>query len=215
MANDFIRMPDDTSATGKKMRTNTRTGMGPSGTDTVHESYVINIDETSGTSARVLTTAPGASDAGVVVRPVLPTRTQRTLYSQSFASVTSEVLLNLSQVLNFATATTGTTWTVTSGKVFRVQSIYLTNRLSAATHNWVRVNLRAVASGTVAATSPIIATVSLPTVPIGTAAANYGQSIVQAFPDGLELPSGASFGLSHIGAAATGANDVVVVGYEY
>lgn len=66
MANSFVILPDDTTLTGKKVRTNTRTVS----LIEVHEHFMILQDITSDTQARILTTDPASGDGGVVVRPI-------------------------------------------------------------------------------------------------------------------------------------------------
>lgn len=70
MAANYIRLPDDTLLTGKKVRTNDRVV----GADTVHEHFMILTDITNDTQARVITSAP-TTEAGLVVRNI-PSGTQ-------------------------------------------------------------------------------------------------------------------------------------------
>lgn len=64
MAASFVILPDDSLSAGKKIRTNTRVV----GSDTVHEHFWIVQDITNDTQARVLTSDPTGSTAGLVVR---------------------------------------------------------------------------------------------------------------------------------------------------
>ena len=208
MADNYVQLQPD--STGKKMRTQDRTVNAQS----VHEQYTIICDETTGSAAKVTNAVPGSTDYGQVVRVVQPARTQRTIYVQATAanSVTTEALITASNVLGFATATTGTTFTVTSGKTFYIQSVIVGFALSTAAAAWGRINLRVNTGGTATATSPIAATVTVPTQ--STAAIAGGGFGAATFPDGLALPAGASFGVSHIASATTGILNFTIVGYE-
>lgn len=207
MADDFIQMNPDGS--GKKIRTQNRTV----GANTVHEQYTITTDETTGNTARVLNTAPAATDYGLVVRPAPPLRTQRTLYIQSQTpSATGPALYTTSSVLNFATATTGTTFTVTSGKTFRVMAMTVTQYNSTTTAGWARMLLVVNTGGTATATSPIAAQL---TATSAAAVANVGECAVVAFPEGIDIPSAASFAVPVTVSATTARFDIALFGYEY
>lgn len=209
MADGYVQLNPD--STGKKVRTQSRTV----GADTVHEQYSILCDETSGNAAKVQNAVPASSDYGLTVRRVDPARTQRTLYVQAAAAnaVTTEALITTSNVLGFATATTGTTFTVTSGKTFHIQSILLAVALTSTVATWGRINLRVNTGGTATATSPIAASVTVPTQ--STAVAGGGGYGVATYADGLWLPAGASFGVSHVASATTAILNFAIVGYEF
>lgn len=208
MADSFIGMPSD--GAGKKVRTQTRVV----GSDTVHESYVINTDATTGNSARVLNAPPAATEYALAVRRVDPARTQRTLHGIGAASATSETLFTLTPVTQFVTGGTGTSIAVTSGKTFRIQSIFAGFRQGTATAAWARVSVRVNPSGAAIVSSPVIASLLLPT---WLAATGGGAMIPIPVPDGLEIPvgSGAQLAATHISSATGHFVDVVVQGYEY
>lgn len=208
MADDYIQL--NTDGAGKKVRTQTRTV----NSQTVHESYVINTDATTGNSARVLNAIPASTDYGIVVRRVDPPRTQRTFYATAVAATTTEGLITLSNVLGFATATTGTSHAITSGKTFRIQSIFAGHRMSTAAAHYSRISLRVNPTGAVTTSSPIIAIGLLPAT---AALAQTGHLTSIPIPDGLDVPvgSGAQIGVSQISSLAGTLIDVVIQGYEY
>lgn len=208
MADSFIQMPAD--GTGKKVRTQTRVV----GTDTVHESYVINTDETTGNTARVLNAIPAATDYGLLVRRIDPARTPKTFLASGVAGTTTDALLTLTPVTNFVNGTNATTHAVASGKTLRLMGLTISQYTTAATANWTRVFVRCNPSGVVANTSPVVVAGQIP----GTAAAaNTGATAHLDFPDGIDIPfgSGAQIGISAISLATTSVITVSLVGYEY
>src|SRR5215212_4884348 len=91
------------------------------GSDLFHDQYSILTDESTGNTARVLNANPASTDYGLTTRPIPVARTQRTLYAFSFAPTTADsALLTFNSVLGFAAASSGTAFTVTSGKTFRI-----------------------------------------------------------------------------------------------
>lgn len=209
MADDYVALNPD--AAGKKIRTQSRTV----GANSVHEQYTITCDEATGNAARVLNAVPASTDYGQVVRPVPVTRTQRSIYAQATAAnaVTTEALISCTSVLNFTTGSTATTHTVTAGKTFHIQSITLGFALTASAANWGRINLRVNTGGTATATSPIAASVTVATQ--STAVAGGGGFGLATYADGLWLPAGASFGISHVALATTAIVNFIIVGYEF
>lgn len=208
MADTFIQMPAD--GTGKKVRAQSRVV----GADTVHETYVINTDPTTGNSARVLNAPPAATDYGLVTRRIDPARTQRTLHGIAAASAVAETLFTLTPVTQFVAGSTGTSIAVTAAKTFRIQSITAGLRQGAATATYARVSIRVNPSGAVTTTSPVIASILLPT---WLAAIGGGASLPVPIPEGLEVPvgAGAQIGATHIALATGNFVDVVIQGYEY
>lgn len=140
-------------------------------------------------------------DAGRVIRT----------FTASFTAAATEALVSLTPATDGTAAAAGTSFTVTAGKRFRVQALFLTCFNTTAAIHACQVNLRMSASGAVTATSTLIGTVG-----VTTAAATIGDAASQAqsFPDGLELSGTMQFGISQIGIALAG-QTVVLVGYEY
>lgn len=210
MADDYIQLPAD--GAGKKQRTQSRTV----GANTVHETYAINTDATTGNSARVLNAAPAATDYGLVVRRVDPARTQRTFHGLGFTPAASETLVTLTPVTAFASGSTGTSFAVTSGKTYRLQALFISHRLTSATAQFLRISVRVNTSGAVATTSPIVATAMIPSY---LAAAGGGASAWLPLPEGLDIPASAGanvqIGVTHIATGTAAVCDVTLVGYEY
>jgi hypothetical protein len=71
MGNNFVVLPDDATNTGKRVRTNDRIVSAT----TVHEHYWIAQDPTNDVQARVVSAAPSANAAGMVVWPAINTVT--------------------------------------------------------------------------------------------------------------------------------------------
>jgi hypothetical protein len=136
-------------------------------------------------------------------------RTPVILSAMAVVSGTTEAMFTLNKWVG-GTVTSGTTYTVTTGKTLRVQTIqygcrFATNSTTVTFAN-TKINFR---SGN-AINSPLI----------------YGDSKMAAsnmptpnsdltIPDGLEFSAGTVLGFSHLDSAATLLLDVVLVGYEY
>jgi hypothetical protein len=115
---------------------------------------------------------------------------------------------------NAGTATTAqTTRTVTAGKTFRVQSIYIGVAASTTTAVSVRFALRENTGGACTASSAAVAMLNAATP--AAVAAEGSSGAEQSFPDGLEFPAADSICISAIGSTATGTLTASVVGYEY
>lgn len=152
----------------------------------------------------------GTAAAPFPVRSLQDTaRTAVVLSATAVASVTSEAMFTLN-IWKAGTVTTGTSYTVTTGKTFRIQAIQFGSRFATpsttVTFASARFNLR---SGS-AITSPLV----------------YGDSKMSAantptpnsdlaIPDGIELPAASVVGVSHVDSAATLLLDLLIVGYEY
>ena len=166
---------------------------------------------TKGTQGANGVTTQDLKDAG---------RSLRSITLDSFAvAATTETLNTVSISADMATPTTGTQYTVTAGKRFRLQNI--TASVHTITGNTVMVNvivrIRAIVSGSLLVTSPLQAIIAIP----GVAAANSaGQPAVLDFPDGMEFPAGAGFGITttcpgFVATTAAPKVDITMIGYEY
>lgn len=207
MADNYIQMNPD--GTGKKIRTQDRTV----GANSVHEQYSINTDEVTGNTARILNANPATTDYGIVVRPAPLTRTHRVIYLQSQTpSATAATVYTMSSSLGFATATTGTAFTVTTGKTFRVMAMSVTQYNSTTTAGWARMLLTVNTGGTAVAGSPISAQL---TATSAAAVANVGECAVIQFPEGIDIPAAASFTVALAVSATTARVDYSLIGYEY
>ncbi len=131
--------------------------------------------------------------------------------SASFTAVVAEALVTLTPITDGVAGATGTSFTVTTGKRFRVQSMFLTLfNITAAIHA-CQVNLRMSNTGTVTGSSPLVATCGVSTA---AATANLSSSAQAIIPDGLEFSGTMQFGISNQGIALPG-QTVTLVGYEY
>lgn len=137
-----------------------------------------------------------------------------TLYLDAVTGITTEALVTMNIVKGLAAATTGTSYTVTVGKTFRIQSISITLLNTSTTAiTSAKFRVRA-ASSSFSVTSPIIMTYDV-TPSAATAVSGASVFAEQEFPDGYELPAGSIIGMSDIASAATCAFTVTLVGYEY
>ena len=113
-----------------------------------------------------------------------------------------------------AAATTGQQLAVTAGKRFRLQSIVVGIKNTAAAAGTSKLVLRyAAAGGAIATTSPILAILDLGS---NSATANaYIGPTEMALPDGVELLPSSTFGFTNLSSAATMLHTITVNGYEY
>lgn len=170
---------------------------------------------------RVRATAWTSGTANVVIvagtypfEPMVSTSPPKTQYvlTASAAGSTTEALISFTPVRSLTAAGATTTPSVTAGKTFRIMAISVGVVTTAASAVHTQLILRAVASGTVTTTSPIIWRTRTTT----NASAGSGWTYAVSFgPDGLELSSGASFGMTQIAAATTVINDISISGYEF
>jgi hypothetical protein len=177
--------------------------------------------ETGGNLAVVASQMPAATAKGTqaatfgnVQQPKDTGRTKVILTLTKVASITTEALVTLTQKKGDAATTTGTSYTVTSGKTLRIQSILLSATLTAATLTAVAVRLRegAASGGTLALTSDIISELEV-SANVATIGASGQQALV--FPDGLELTGGQQIGVSELASSTSAAVTLVITGYEY
>lgn len=113
-----------------------------------------------------------------------------------------------------ANITAATSYTVTTGKTLRIQSINLSLTSTSTVVNNARVRIRQAASG-IANTSQIVWNYDIPWPIGGTVAANEGTSINIPIPDGLEIAATQQITVTWITAAATCTITAVITGYEY
>lgn len=148
----------------------------------------------------------------------IPNRTSLVLATAT-AGVTpaaSEALATLAQCQRgFVALGSASTFALTAGRIFRVQSMHLGVRCSTTTAVTVTAVLRFNPTGAATATSAVIAmlTVSTPA-----AVAAEGSQLSISFPDGKDLPAGVTpgqVGISLLGSTATGTAVVSVEGFEY
>jgi hypothetical protein len=98
------------------------------------------------------------------------------------------------------TTSSASNWSVPASKVFRIQAIDRTVKLTGTTMNNSRAYLLGMSTGTVASTSPIIdCLLASPPVAATNATGCEGGDI----PDALEIPAGWDSGLVHVEKATT------------
>ena len=113
----------------------------------------------------------------------------------------TETMITLTPTSNFTTGTTGTSFTVTSGKTLRLQSLVFSTNGGAMT-----CRLRISSSGAVTtSTNMILATSST---------SNFTASSID-IPDGLELSGSVQFGLTQQYLSSGNFFDVSLIGFEY
>lgn len=182
----------------------------PAGVNTIGKVDIL------GNAGGILDTAKGTQSATAVGVQELKDagRTPITFYIDAIAGITSEALVTMNIVKGLAAATTGTSYTVTTGKTLRLQSISATviaSTTTALTSAKVRVRA-ALSSFTVA--SPIIIALDA-TPPTAAALAGASQYSEMSFPDGYEIPSTAIIGMSDIISSTSSIVTITLVGYEY
>ena len=141
-------------------------------------------------------------------------RTKVVLTSTKVAAIATEALLTLTIKKGTATTTTASQYTVTTGKILRIQSIFvgLTSNSAAVINTAVRLREGAAGGAAVSATSDIVSELEA-----GTTVATSGVNVWTQtdFPDGLEITSGQQLGVTELSSGTTGLVTVVVVGFEY
>lgn len=139
-------------------------------------------------------------------------RTFITIYADRIAGVTTEALASMT-INKGGSTTTGTSYTVTSGKTLRILSFQAEILDTTTTANRVIARLRSVPSGTLTTSSPILA-MALAASPAALAAT--GNTDAHEWSDGIELPSGSVVGVSQLATVTTaGIVSLCFVGYEY
>ena len=124
--------------------------------------------------------------------------------------VTTEALLTMVPTRDGVSAGTSTTHTPTAGKNFKLQGFSIAVANGAATQNGLRCYLRMNPSGTVTATSPIIAFLGI-SAPNAVSGGMTGTAITMD----RDIKSGWSFGVTQLAAIASGSMHAHIWGYEY
>jgi hypothetical protein len=136
---------------------------------------------------------------------------------QAAGIITTEALFaaaTFSSSRDGATATTGVQSTVASGKRFRIQSIVIEIKNTAAAAFTSKLALRYLAAGgTITNTSPILGVWDLGSN--NAVAANYVGPVILVLPDGVELIPNSTFGFTNLSNAVTNLHTISLFGYEY
>lgn len=170
----------------------------------------VSLDEINGTAF------VGATKG---VQPALALPTQnlidsgrvKKIFSATFTAATTEALVTLTPITDGVAGTTGTSFSVTAGKRFRLQSACIITRNAGAAAQGVVIQVRQTSTGAITTTSPLIGTVAAGT---GIAVANVSAANCYTFADGIEFSGTEQFGVSQVGSA-TANNTVVLTGFEY
>lgn len=171
----------------------------------------------SGNVQRLFTDNSGALQVTGVTAVIgsSPSRQYLTFIVDAAAGVTTEALATMT-INKAETVTSATSYTVSTGKVLRIQSISASATSDGSTLDTVQIRLRTAASS-ISATSPML--VALAVTPATgsstTGACGYAE---QSFPDGIEIATGHQIAISQVitaGGSNHGLITVTVVGYEY
>lgn len=165
---------------------------------------------------------PGGMPFSPVVTAILnrDTNRNRVSYGTASAGVTAgtsgtDAMQVLAQQFKGGTSqgTTGTSFAVTTGKTFRVQSLSVAMKVNAATVGVGVFTLRYNPSGAAVATSEPVAEL---TCAVGAVSGSADKASAQ-FGDGLDLPSGGQFGVSCLPTWTTTAATLYafITGYEF
>ncbi len=138
-------------------------------------------------------------------------RTYVSLTYDRVTGITSEALATIT-INKGGTTSSGTSYTVTSGKTLRLTSIYCEVLDTTTVGNRTIVRVRAAASS-ITASSAIIAMCS--GAAPGATATMIGSGVVP-LPDGIELAAGTQVGISHLENVTTASiASATLSGYEY
>lgn len=140
-------------------------------------------------------------------------RTYVAITASRITGVATETLLTCT-INKGGTTSSSSSYTVTTGKTLRIQSVLATIRGSstAAAVNGI-VNLRTAASS-IATTSPLVATLDVAAV-ADTSAAGNGNIADLVIPDGLEIASGQQIAITQNVSTTSSTVSVTLIGYEY
>jgi hypothetical protein len=128
------------------------------------------------------------------------------------ALVGTEALQTM-QINKGGTTTTGTSYTVTTGKTLRLQSFSIGLESTGGVQT-VLGRIRATAAGgTVSATSSMLCLIACSNP--STAGSATGGAQEQSFPDGIELAATAELGITQVANGTAGTFVATLVGYEY
>lgn len=149
----------------------------------------------------------GTTNSPLIVSSGTNTRTVKTFSAIGVAGTLSEFMVTLTPASNFTTSSTGTSFTVTSGKILRLQ--YLNVIINSAKNTGGVIRLKISNSGAVNTSTLTVNAVSFWH---GTS----GETFQTLFPDGLELSGSMQLGISYYGTnSGNDAVDIYLTGYEY
>ena len=123
--------------------------------------------------------------------------------------ITTEALVSIAVNKGGSLQGAATTYTVTTGKTLRIQSISASVQGTNSSVQWVKARVRAGSS--VTSSSPVVANLMISNSG-ATNSIGFGE---QDFPDGLEIAGGQQVGVSQVAGQVNGSVTITVVGYEY
>ena len=147
----------------------------------------------------------------------LGARTAVAAYAQAYAVTATDTLIPFAVQRQGAAviAAATTALVVPTGKKFRISAIHGSLTVVGVTPNATRLTVRYNTVGNVAATSTVLATWRIGTVP-GTLVANQVHPFPPLlFPEGMELQAGTGIGVTAIGIASMHTVDLTILGFEY
>lgn len=210
MAESGVILPAD--STGKAMRTETATTAFVTGSGGVVHQQVVSIGDPT-TAANLATVG---AEGGLWVVPRGGVRHSVLFTATALIPTTTETLVTLTKSVDAAATSTAATYTVTTGKTLRIQGISVSGFVSTATAANTRITLRAVASGTPTATSPLQWTGRLGITTGTVALQNALLPLMIDFGDGLEFPAPFGIALTAVSSTTTVHTvDIGMYGYEY
>lgn len=135
-----------------------------------------------------------------------------TLSIEATVGITTEALASCTRYLG-SVSSSGTSFAVSAGKTFRVQSFMVA--ISSTTSSSNNAIARLLWSTTTLATTSNIGPMAQIGTSPGGGGTNTANGIAVGIPDGFELAASVNYGISHVEGATTGHVTVQVVGYEY
>lgn len=172
----------------------------------------VNISDVGGNAA----TAKGVQPAAAIPTQDLKDsgRTKIILTLTKTTAITTEALVTLTIKKGDAATTTGTSYTVTAGKILRLQSMFLgiTGTATTLTNTAIRLREGAASGGAVSVTSDIVTELE---ASMSAALATAGGQAWAGIPDGIEIVGGQQIGVSELSSSTSGVVTIVIIGYEY
>lgn len=215
MADGIIQLATDGS--GKKRDASELTV----GSNTVERERLVIADPTNASGLGVVKNAnPSGTEYASIIRPTIPRdaskRTQICLFFDEINSLSTEALVSMTVNKGGTVNNNQTSYTVTTGKTFRVSCIVFSVGIATTTGGQKKGSLRLRADpSTVVATSPVYVNIVCGSNAL--AAVNEATETEVTTSDGLEFGSGWQIGLTEIspGTASRTVISACVVGFEY
>lgn len=125
--------------------------------------------------------------------------------------VTAETLVTFTPTAGLVAGTAATSYTVSAGKTFRLQTVFISVYATSANVQ-TTVRMRAAPSGAATLTSALIASI----LTLSTTSSVTSGSYILEVPDGIEFPAGSSMAFSRQDTSASALYlSITAVGFEY